>query len=219
LSNFTSRKIQTKELEEVAAWMGTMEAVTKDGLTDVRNIFIIPIPAERLETGESEKGRYLPYYQGIALTLAAFEQVPHRATTKVSTLTCALTHEYFHQFMTHAGVSPLTREWMGLGGWSIAPNYPAPTRGRYEFSDWENLVETNYGFISSCDEFCDAAVKAIYDKDSFKDPAKRKFIEDNFLYYDGNKMARPNPEFIKVASRRIEPKKKFSFRVVRVKHE
>ena len=168
LSNFTQREIEPEELEEIASWMGTMEAVTKDGLKGIKNIFITPVPAERLETGEAEKGRYLPYYQGIALTLAAFEQVPHRATTKVLTLTCALTHEYFHQFMKHAGVSPLTKEWMRLGGWRVAPSYPEPIGGRYEFSDWENLVETDYGLVSSCDEFCDAAVKAIYDKDSFK---------------------------------------------------
>ena len=169
-----------KVTDGIRKWFSVVHSTTYDKFDNLTNIIIIPGRGEKLETGEQLSGEFKYELDGMILYPPAFSKKEHRIPG-VPHFISTLTHEYFHQYMGHAGATRFSQEWMELGGWEFPFFYPKDTSRGREICRYPNLVETNYGKVSSAEEFCDAAVKAIYNRISFKDQRKLDFLDQHFV--------------------------------------
>jgi len=182
LSNYNV-SLSDDQRDEIQRWVGTMVSRVVDGLGMVKNIFIVPDVPDVLPTGEPMNGESPGGFDGIVLYPPALSPRRHR-TGEVSNLTGTLTHEFFHQYNRHVGVTDLSQKCNKIGDWNIHYKFPKMIAGRLAFSTQENLIETAYGKVAPTEEFCDAAVKAIYNRSAFHDVKKRSFIDKHFLSFD-----------------------------------
>ena len=167
-------------IDEIGKWFSVLNSTTYDKFSNLTNIILIPSQGNKLETGELVSGEFKYELDGMILYPPAFSKKEHRIPG-VPHFISTLTHEYFHQYMSHAGATSLSQDWMKLGGWEFPFFYPKDTSLGQEICRYPNFVETNYGSISAAEEFCDAAVKSIYNRRSFKDQRKLDFLDQHFV--------------------------------------
>lgn len=178
--NYLEKSIPEESIAEISYWVSSIYSSTQDKFRHLKNIFIVPAAGDTIHTGEPTNGAFERELDGVVLYPSAFKKKTHR-TGGVSHLAGTLTHEWFHQYATATGVTRLSWEWMTLGGWEWHFRYPEKVAGKEQISRHGNFIESDYGSDVSVEELCDAGVKAIYNRDDFKNPAKRDFLDQNFL--------------------------------------
>ena len=196
VSNYTDDPINKDKIDEISNWFSLMVAISKDGFSHVKNIFIMPESRERTHLGQPVKGESKRDLGGFCLYPGAFQQEQHRVGN-VSMLSGTMTHEFFHQYIATAGTTKVSKEWMDVSGRSLHFMYPEPIAGRDEISDLAKKAESEYGEAYSAEEFCESAAKAVYNGNNFNNNEKRKFIDDNFIDLSKAPSAR-RPQIIKV---------------------
>lgn len=214
ISNYGDRALSA-DIDELARWFSVVTGVTNEKFDHIRNILIEPADTDKLATGELANGVYSTELGSIRLFPHGFLPQQHR-TGVTSNLTGTATHEYFHQYMRQEGATDLQRAWMELGGWRHHFRFPNNIQGRGLFSDFEQFIETDYGRESPAEEFCDAAVKSIYGRKTFKDVKKRAFLDTFFLHIERSVKAE-HPAILPVTHPEV-PKfpKEFTFTLVRL---
>jgi hypothetical protein len=179
ISNYLNNPLTKEQVDEITRWFSTICSLTIDKFSNFDNIIILPSEGDYLATGEPLNGEYKDALKGVILYPEAFRDCEFR-TGKIRNLTGVLTHEYFHQY-NRCGATQLAKEWSELGGWFFHYEYPKLITGRPEGCRNPQYVESEYGRLASAEEFCDAAVKAFYNRGGFKDPKKLDFFYRNFI--------------------------------------
>lgn len=173
------RPLNLFQRQSIVHWFGIICAITQDKFNFINNIFILPSKNKKTFTGEPMGGEHKKGLNGFIIYPASFAPKRYRICP-IPYLYGILTHEYFHQYNLYPGTTQITREWMNIAGWRLNFNYPKLILKKSHFNIQEDLIESPYGYAAP-EEFCEVGVKTIFDRDGFKDKAKRSFIDDNFL--------------------------------------
>ncbi len=167
-------------ISEFTQWFLDIATHTQAPWDYIHNILILPENGTKNALGESQSGEYKYPIGGFLLFPPAFEQKTHRIGN-VPHLTGILTHEYAHQFNCSIGQSMRALEWMKIGGWKIRYESRGGITILGEDCTLPSELESEYGACGSAEDFCDSAIKALYNPLEFLSARKRAFFEKYFL--------------------------------------
>ncbi|GBD34496.1 hypothetical protein HRbin35_00221 [bacterium HR35] len=171
ISNYLDKRLNAEELKIIKKWFKLLLSL-RDKNRGINHLIILPQLDKTLPTGEKINGRYKSNLNAIFLYPAAFEERPHRVSSKISNLEGTLIHESFHRYNTRPCENRISTEWISLG-WILVKE--KGTLKEVPLCP----VESPYGFLASSaeEEFCDALVK-ILAGEAFSDPHKKQFLID-----------------------------------------
>lgn len=178
----------SNELAEISAWFEAVSGASKYGFKKIKKIIVLPDIGEKRADGLPANGVCHASLDAITLFPQAFQKVISQSTP-IGKLIHTLTHEYFHQFFTSAGSTKFSKKWMTEFGWKLNFKYPETIAGSSAVNESENLIESNYGKLQPAEDFCEAGVKAIYNKGGFNDVRRRDFFDG--LIDVGNALNQP----------------------------
>ena len=172
ISNYLDKRLNAEELKIIKKWFKLLLSL-RDKNRGINHLIILPpLEDKTLPTGEKINGRYKSNLNAIFLYPAAFEERPHRVSSKISNLEGTLIHESFHRYNTRPCENRISTKWINLG-WILVE----------EKGDLKEVplspVESPYGFLagSAEEEFCDALVKLLAGE-GFLNPRKEQFLID-----------------------------------------